>query len=77
MARMEMNCDMDLQNRRISGASAIHERARKMSARPEKAPGFFWHRASRTRSCIALAPLIRLFCRLILKKRQDVNFSRI
>ena len=43
-----------LQNRRISGASAIHEHAR--SARTS---------ASCACSCIALALLIRLFCRLI------------
>ena len=51
-----------LQNRWISGASAIHARGRK--ARGQKSGGFFWLGAnSRARSCIALAPLIRLFCR--------------
>ena len=58
-----------LQNRRISGASAIHERARE--ARGQKYPpndsGSALRarsRASRALSFIALAPLIRLFCRL-------------
>ena len=33
--------------------------------------GYFWPRASRARSCIALAPLIRLFCRL---RRMNFKF---
>ena len=52
--------------RRISGASAIHERARE--ARGQKYDSGLAlrarSRASRALSCIALAPLIRLFCRL-------------
>ena len=56
---------ISLQNRRISGASAIHERVRE--ARCQKKPGAFSGLALilRARSCIALAPLIRLFCRSI------------
>ena len=54
--RLFRSHEISLQNRRISGASAIHERARE--ARGQK------NLASRARSCIALSPLIRLFCRL-------------
>ena len=57
-----------LQNRRISGVSAIHERARE--ARGQKNPPDYSGWALplvlvlRARSCIALSLLICLFCRL-------------
>ena len=53
-----------LQNRRISGASAIHKCTCEAQSRARSARLCVWSRVLCVRSCIALAPLIRLFCRL-------------
>ena len=37
--------------------------------------GLFWPGASRERSCFALAPLIRLFCRLPLTQNVTIDFQ--
>ena len=67
-----------LQNRRISGASAIQEGARETRERGGLALRVR-ARASRARSYITLAPLIRLFCRLTHRtsKWQSISFVKI
>ena len=57
---------ISLQNRRIGGVRAIHERAREVRGQKKS-----WLGASR--SCIALAPLIRLFYR----RQRSPRLSRL
>ena len=48
----------------------IHSDDDDLAKRQARIIRFFWPHASRASSCIALAPLIRLFCRLMTIKQE-------